>query len=106
MVFGVSNPTTHGYQIRPMSRSWNEAEATWNEPSTGDSWEIPGAEGELDRESTRLGLIESADTGSRIVEWSASQLSVLQQWMDDPTTNHGIITQRIYNRLGTKRSWP
>ena len=97
MVFGVSNPTTHGYQIRPMSRSWNEAEATWNEPSTGDSWEIPGAEGELDRESTRLGLIESADTGSRIVEWSASQLSVLQQWMDDPTTNHGIIIQR-YNQ--------
>lgn len=97
MVFDVSNPTTHGYEIHPVLRSWIESEATWNEPLSGENWDIPGAEGELDRGNTRLGLIESAETGTRIVEWSAERLPVLQQWIDDPASNNGIIIQR-YNQ--------
>jgi hypothetical protein len=39
------NAYAYTYELHAMKEAWSEAEATWNQPSAGLAWSVPGANG-------------------------------------------------------------
>ncbi len=96
----VVNSSTASFEIYQMLRAWDEATATYEQASTGTPWGSPGAAGILDRANTVLGVATSPSTGSASFPLNAAGLAVLQQWITNPSSNHGFIFQD-YDNLST-----
>ncbi len=67
---------------------WEETEATWYHSTSGVPWHAPGVEGSGDRlfdpvSTARLSEVE------KWVEWTLTD--VVQTWVSDPSSNHGVI---------------
>jgi hypothetical protein len=93
----VTNSSTQTYQAYALKRGWAEPEVTWNSYAVGKPWEVAGAKGSLDREATVAGTITPSATGERTFTLSAA---VVQRWVDNPTTNQGIIIANATNTDG------
>ncbi len=94
-VFNRSLLTYEFYEVR---RPWLEDEVTWNSASSGDLWQVPGVQGAEDRDATSLGTLAPDQFGPYEVDMNADALAVIQEWVDDPDSNHGfIITGRTSN---------
>ena len=93
----VSNSSPQAYEAYALKRAWAESEVTWNSYAAGKSWEVAGAKGSLDREATVAGTLTPSSTGERTFALSAA---VVQRWVDDPATNHGIIVADAANSDG------
>lgn len=87
----VTQSPTGTYDIFEVNRPWIEDEATWNQFSTGNTWETPGATGASDRGSVVLGTLQPAAQGSYTVQLNAQGIALVQQWIDLPSSNHGVI---------------
>jgi predicted phosphodiesterase len=88
----VSNPTDEpGYKLYEMKSNWVENEATWNKYSNGSYWQSPGASGADNRGSKVLGTLAPSTTGYYTINLNTDGLALVQSWIDDPLTNHGII---------------
>lgn len=75
------------YMLR---RPWDEMVATWYTASREESWEVPGALGENDRESLPLGEA----TIERPYTWIGIDVtSAVQQWVQGKAPNYGVILQ-------------
>ena len=93
----VTNSSTQTYQAYALKRAWAESEVTWNSYAAGRPWEVAGAKGSLDREATVAGTVTPSATGERTFALSAA---VVQRWVDNPTTNQGIIVANATNTDG------
>jgi hypothetical protein len=107
ITFDVTDFTNStGYNINELKRAWTEGGATWNNYKSGTSWQIAGAEGSNDRGSTVLGTVNPTVTGSFTVNLNQAGLAVIQNWIDDSTSNHGLIitNESTNNGLGVSSS--
>jgi hypothetical protein len=89
----VTNASNQSYQVYEIKRPWVERAATWQLYASGSSWEIAGAKGSLDR-GAQVGTITPRTTGKQSFTVPAS---VVQRWIDEPTTNQGIIIANTTN---------
>jgi len=95
ITFNMSSLSSSAYDLYEMRRSWVENEATWRYASFMDDWEIDGAKGSSDRGSTELGEIyfhpSTYDVGLRSISLYSDGLDVVRSWIDDASTNHGVL---------------
>lgn len=87
----TATETRQKYGIYALRRPWTETEASWNQAAAGRPWQIPGAQGESDRDPTRLGTFTTPGKGSFVMPLNAGGLKVLRSWIDDPSSNHGFL---------------
>ncbi|MGB2688153.1 MAG: DNRLRE domain-containing protein, partial [Desulfobacterales bacterium] len=90
VTLNITNGTTNNYEFYESLRPWVESEATWNQYASGQSWQVAGADGSLDRGSTVFGVI-SGDKGLATLSLNAAGVAVVQAWVDNPTSNHGFV---------------
>jgi hypothetical protein len=89
----VTNQSWHDYDILALDRAWQEYGATWNSTGAGDAWSAPGAGGPADRGGASLGVIAARTIGPIVTAFNAAGLAAVQQWVDDPGANHGVVVQ-------------
>ncbi len=95
-VTGTTNSL--GYYVYALTRDWTEAGATWNKYTSTLPWQQPGANGSQDRESTPVGKWTTARSqGLRMFSFRPS---LVQSWLDDPSTNRGILIANDDNGNG------
>jgi hypothetical protein len=94
----LSSGTNHEYEIYELLQSWNEAQTTWSQSASGSSWGAAGAQqGGIDRGTTVLGTITSSSTGFVTIALNSAGIAVVQNWITDPTSNHGFVIQDYAN---------
>jgi PKD repeat protein len=76
------------YEVR---RDWTETGVTWNERDAGAPWQVPGLQGPDDRGSEVLGTIAAHGTGPYVIDLNAAGRALVQRWIDDPCSNHGLV---------------
>ena len=96
-VFGLSGEV---YEFYALKRNAVESQATWERASRGNNWQKPGAAGANDRESTVLGSIAGSSTGSTVIDLNSSGLAKVQDWVDHPARNYGLILLDYANADG------
>ena len=69
-------------------KSWEETEATWYNPTLSGVWDMPGAEGYGDRSHNPAFTATVGDV-EKWVQWTLT--GVVQDWVSDPSSNHGVI---------------
>ena len=91
LTLNVTNPTDGTYELYAPKRDWWEDYSSWNSygPEDEDSWEIPGAKGTSDRETTVVGTITASSTGQVTITLNAAGIDLVQSWVDDPSPNSG-----------------
>jgi RHS repeat-associated protein len=71
---------------------FNESQATWNEASTGVSWQSAGASGANDRESTDIGsVLIPADQALDVEKQISLSTAQIQEMVNGTFTNNGFI---------------
>jgi uncharacterized repeat protein (TIGR01451 family) len=81
--------TAAAYQV---IRSWEEMEATWIKAAADDQWEEAGCNDTIsDRSGTALGS-DTIYERDRWYSWTIT--SAVQEWVQDPVSNMGILLQQ------------
>lgn len=94
----VTNATnSRGYYVYPLARDWTEAHATWNNYGDALPWQLPGANGVLDRAATPVGKWTPLTTGKQTFSLNPA---VVQSWLNNPSANHGILIANQDNSNG------
>jgi hypothetical protein len=93
----LTNGSPQTYEAYSLKRSWVESEVTWNSYAAGNPWEVAGGKGTLDREATVAGAVTPSATGEQTFALSPS---LVQRWVDDPSSNQGIIIADAANTDG------
>lgn len=79
---------------RRLLRNWVEAEATWNQYSSGNNWQTAGGEGANDRNATVIGT-----SALSVTDLVGSQHdltldnNIIQGWLTGLYNNYGVILQ-------------
>jgi hypothetical protein len=89
--FDVTNGSSGTYDLFEVLRPWVESQATWNEALAGVPWQVPGARGVQDRGSVVLGSVAGSQVGTYSISLGAAGLATIQQWVDMPSSNHGML---------------
>jgi hypothetical protein len=97
VTLNVTNNSTETYQAYELKRPWVESAATWRLYAAGNSWQIAGARGSLDRGTTVAGNVSPSTTGKQTFALSPD---VVQSWVDNPASNNGIIIANETNTDG------
>jgi RHS repeat-associated protein len=87
--FSDNDRTIRVYRLKV---PFNESQATWNEASTGTSWQSPGASGTNDREGAAIGYVlipynQALDVEKQIPLSTAE----IQEMVNGTFTNNGFI---------------
>jgi hypothetical protein len=87
----TNDATSDRYSIYAMLRDWSETEANWNVATGGDYWAMAGA-AELGRDHgvREIGGIAPLAAGSATIRLNADGVALVQQWVDDPSSNYGV----------------
>ena len=93
----VTNKSSSTYGLYEMLRPWTEDTANWGQFGTSSPWSENGAAGNGDRGEQTLGTMKASSTGAYTIDLNAAGLAVVQRWVDDPSTNHGIVFQDYHN---------
>jgi uncharacterized protein YjiK len=96
----VQDASSTAYELYELKRPWVESEATWNQFAPGQNWQTAGAQGSQDKGSTVLGAISGSSTGSNTTSLNSAGIALVQSWIDDPNSNHGLIIQNYNNSNG------
>jgi ferric-dicitrate binding protein FerR (iron transport regulator) len=91
LVLHVADGSAHPYPLYPMLREWAETEATWVQSARNRPWQAGGAKGAADRSTTIMGVVSSAEPGFVVSALTGEGVAILQSWIDDPRTNHGVM---------------
>jgi len=98
------NITNHSagqaYELYEVKRNWSESSANWNQYSSGNKWEVAGAKGSSDRGATVLGTLAASSTGKYTITLNSAGVSLVQSWVNSPSSNFGIIIANNSNRDG------
>jgi hypothetical protein len=97
VTLNVTNNSTETYQAYELKRPWVESAATWRLFAAGNSWQIAGAKGSLDRGTTVAGSVSPSTTGKQAFALSPD---VVQSWVGNPESNNGIIIANATNTDG------
>ena len=100
MIFNIEDSSAQTQQVYEMKRNWVETEATWNNFSSGNAWQTAGAQGANDR-GAEVGRISATTTGSKGVAFNSTGITLVQSWVDSPSTNYGITMQDYGDTDGT-----
>lgn len=71
-------------------RPWQAAEATWNQASAAQAWQVPGAQGSGDRLATPLATAALTATGQWYT-WNVTNATAA--WVQNPASNYGLIVE-------------
>jgi hypothetical protein len=93
----VTNTSSQSYECYQLLQPWIENEATWNQYAFGQSWQVAGADGAEDRDSTVLGSITAPNEGLFTMSLNTAGVAAVQSWVDNPSSNHGFIIQDYIN---------
>jgi len=96
ITLNVTNGSTQTYQLYELKRPWVESTATWLLYASGSPWEVAGAKGSLDR-GAQVGSVPAPKAGKQNFTLSAS---VVQGWIENPSSNQGIIIANATNTNG------
>ena len=92
LVFRVLDATGNSYQVYELKQNWVETQSTWNVFSTGNNWQTAGAFGANDRGTVVLGTAGPASVGTNYtVTLNASGIALVQNWVNNPATNFGLV---------------
>ena len=91
MVLAVTNVSSGPYECYALSTAWDQNEVTWNEASAGAPWASPGASSPSDRGSDVVCTVNATSTGPLTIEFDGDGLALIQSWIANPSSNHGII---------------
>jgi len=91
LTFHMRHICGHTYYLYEMKKDWLESEATWNVYAAGNNWAVPGAQALSDRGDTVLGAFISIAGGPIEIPLNAAGVALVQQWVDNPASNRGII---------------
>lgn len=94
-VFNATN--SKGYYVYSLARDWTEDGATWNEYDSSLPWQMPGARGGADRDATPVAKWTPLAVGTHTFSINPS---LVQSWLDDPATNHGVLIANDDNSNG------
>jgi len=97
ITINVTDLSNASYEIYRINRPWIEQEATWIDYASGKSWEVAGAVGSDDRGFTVLGSVVGTNFGANVTTLNTDGLALVQSWVDDSSTNKGIIIQDYFN---------
>ena len=97
VTLNVADPSAQTYQAYELKRPWVESAATWQLYAAAKSWQIAGAKGSLDRGATEVGTVSPSATGKQTFALSPA---VVQSWVDNPSSNNGIIIANATNADG------
>ncbi len=81
------NITNNGdqYNVERVLKNWSESQVTWNQAANGVGWQTPGGKGAADSGP----LV--AEFASNNTQFNADGVAMVQSWIDDPDSNHGIL---------------
>jgi hypothetical protein len=94
----IVNASANTYSLYELLRGWNEGEVTWNRATASNNWATSGALGATDRGSV-IGSVTGA-TGSKTITLNSAGISMIQNWINNPTSNHGIVIANASNTDG------
>ena len=97
----TTNLTQRWYRLK---RAWVEAEVTWNEYSSGNSWQTAGAGGANDRDSSDSGRKTIAHTATGEVQWTDWDIDEIEAMVGagPAWTNNGFL---IKDDLESNHRW-
>ncbi len=98
--FNVTNTSSHAYPLYVVQRAWDEFTATWNQASNGNPWAAAGAQGTGDHGSQAVASITATNKGLMQITLNAAGVAAVQAWVNDPSSNHGLIIQDYSNSNG------
>jgi hypothetical protein len=91
VVLHVTDTTYDTYDLYEIASDWIESQVTWDERATGVPWQLPGAQGVQDRSTEIVGAITASSTGTYVIDLNLGGIAMVERWIDDPSTNHGLI---------------
>jgi hypothetical protein len=91
--FGNFTPT-ESLEIRPLTRNYNQTQVTWEEFSTGNTWQSFGADGPSDRGSV---LDSSSVAGTNLAVFSGAALDAWVQACIDGTNTFQSLLVKFVN---------
>ncbi len=81
----------------PVSRTWDERQATWLRATDEEEWGAPGCtDTSIDRSPVATDEQEIYELGW--YEWDIT--SAVRMWVQDPASNHGVLVQQINPDVG------
>jgi hypothetical protein len=83
-------PSPEAFDVFGVRRPWNEKWVTWNEFERGKPWEGAGGKGTQDR-TAPVGQVAFPNVGAVTFELNAAGVALVQGWINDPATNHGLL---------------
>ena len=87
----ISDKSDDAFTLHEARRPWSESQATWQRAASGDDWQSNGADGAEDRGAAPLGVVLADATGARVIPLNAAGIALVQQWVNDPASNHGFV---------------
>ncbi len=88
----LTSASTSAINVYALSKPWTASQATYNNATTSTAWQTPGALGASDYSSTLLGtLAASSKAGMDVITLNAAGISVIQGWINNPSTNYGFV---------------
>ncbi len=100
VTLNVWNSSPNSYQFYALERGWLEGQATWQQAQNGQLWQIPGAEGSSDRGAAVLATLTAGSTGVYTIDLNSAGLALVQDWINSPADNHGLILANSSNTDG------
>ena len=89
LTFTVNNATATGSRVEvyPLTRAFNETQATWNNAANGTPWTTAGGDY---NSSNRIGTFTPTATGVYNIS-GAALTSLVQSWINSGATNFGLL---------------
>ena len=89
----VINTSPDTYEAFGLVRPWTETEADWTRATVSNNWATAGASGTADRNGTIVARVYAPSLGPTTVPLNADGLALIQNWIDRPQDNFGLILQ-------------
>jgi hypothetical protein len=98
----LSSSSKDSANVYALDRAWDEFSATWEQYAAGSDWAGAGASGTGDAESTALGQVGQTSKGVYQINFNGAGVAAVQNWINDPSQNYGIIINDYTNKKAVK----
>ena len=93
ITLNVTGKSKNSYPVYAVKKAWSETDATWLRANQSTTWTMPGAQDATDFDIVPIGTLNGTVKGLATITLNAEGLELVQSWIDDPSTNLGIIIQ-------------